>query len=283
MLLIPDRALDSATLGTLRALQGSVNAGINYATKVQLAAEKWPARNNTVRGQAAFRTIRSTLSQMCIGSIRCAYCEDSMADEIEHIYPKNLFPQLTFEWGNYAFACGPCNGPKSNRYGVIRRGQIIEFVRKPGGRIVRPPAGASALIDPRQEDPTAFLELDLGGIAQDGTPLTATFEWMARSSLNPPDLARANFTIDVLGLNREVVREARSNAFGGFRARLYEYALKKEVGAVARQLEMLKEDLLHTPHLSVFFEMRRQRTSLPEIDNLLMRAPEAATWNLTPP
>ena len=92
--------------------------------------------------------------------------------------------------------------------------------------------------------------------------------------------ARAAFSIDVLGLNREVMCVARANAFGGFRARLVEYRTVQEGGGNDAKLTRLRDDLLHSHHLTVFAEMRRQRALLPEIDELFDAIPEAMDWPL---
>jgi uncharacterized protein (TIGR02646 family) len=255
----------------------------SYEAKVSRAAALWKAKTSTKEGRAALKVVRELLAEMCIGPIRCAYCEDSLADEVEHIRPKSLFPELTFVWANHCFACGPCNGPKNNRYGAISGGGLNELVRKKNGPVLPPPAGQSALIDPRQEDPTDFLELDLGGQLPDGQVLEGTFAFLPRESLLADQRLRADFAIDVLGLNREVIRVSRANAFGGFRARLTEYAVALESGVTAAQLDKLKSDLLRTPHLTVFHEMRRQRAYLPSISALFTRAPAALDWPLTTP
>lgn len=78
------------------------------------------------------------------------------------------------------------------------------------------------------------------------------------------------------------MRVARMNAFRGYRARLREYVSEREGAALVARLDELRRDLLATPHLTVFAEMRRQRSHLPEIDDLLLRAPEAAIWPVVP-
>jgi len=201
---------------------------------------------------------------------------------VEHILPKSLHPDRAFDWHNYLYACGPCNRPKSNRYGVVRGSEIVEFMRRRSDPIVPPPQGDSALINPRIEDPLDFLELDLGGVTPDGDLLEGTFELLPRDGLSLKDRARAQFTIKVVGLNREVIRVSRANAMGGFRARLHEYVQHKERGSAQDKLETLRDDILMTPHLTVFAELRRQRNFLPEIDDLFARAPEATTWPLIP-
>ncbi|MBX3729546.1 MAG: hypothetical protein KF858_10215 [Candidatus Sumerlaeia bacterium] len=45
------------------------------------------------------------------------YCEDSRATDIEHIRPKEHYPEVAFVWENYAYACNVCNQQyKSDRY-----------------------------------------------------------------------------------------------------------------------------------------------------------------------
>lgn len=144
-----------------------------------------------------------------------------------------------------------------------------------------PPQGVSALIDPSLEDPTDFLELDLGGQLPNGDVLAGTFEFLAIASLSNDARVRADFTIEVLGLNREVIRASRANAYSGFRARLREYVDAVDTGADEEELNAMKSDLLKTPHLTVFFEMRRQRAHLPGIREIFLRAPEILEWPLS--
>lgn len=51
---------------------------------------------------------------------KCAYCESLITHidygDIEHIIPKSIFPEKTFEWENLTIACGKCNQNKSNYY-----------------------------------------------------------------------------------------------------------------------------------------------------------------------
>ncbi|MEH2683228.1 aminoglycoside phosphotransferase [Rhizobium leguminosarum bv. viciae] len=280
MLQIADRALPHTTTTVLTALQAIIDVGPDYAARVALAKKQWDGKTGSVAKAAAFHSIRATLDKMCVGPRRCAYCEDSLADEIEHILPKDLFPQNAFRWSNYLFACGPCNGPKSNRYGVLDGNAVSEFIRVKNAAIIPPPDGIAGCIDPRSEDPTLLLELDLGGTTPDGSVLEGTFNFMAAEGLPLTDLARAEFTIDVLSLNREIMRVARESAFTGFRARLREYVVEKNAGAAEQKLGRLRDGVLNSSHLTVFSEMRRQRQVLPDIRNLLEQAPEAMGWSV---
>lgn len=281
MLYIKGRDLDRVAEAELGVLGSIVNSFTAYDEKVASAKKQWEEKTYTVSKKKAFETIRETLAEMCIGSVRCSYCEDSAADEVEHILPKNFFPELTFDWNNYLFACGPCNAPKSNRFGVVSRGAVQEHLRKKKDPVTPPPYGISALINPRVEDPCRLLELDLGGVTPQGQALSGTFQFLPRDGISPAEVARVAFTIDVLNMNREVVRVARQNAFGGFKARLVQYVKERGEGATETALLVLKNDILRAPHLTVFSEMRCQRQWLPDIDILLTAAPEIDSWELT--
>lgn len=50
---------------------------------------------------------------------KCCYCESDVRavshGDIEHIYPKSLDVEKTFEWDNLSFSCQLCNQYKSNK------------------------------------------------------------------------------------------------------------------------------------------------------------------------
>ncbi|QFT97992.1 HNH endonuclease [Roseovarius sp. THAF8] len=54
---------------------------------------------------------------------KCAYCEAKVTDvahgDIEHVTPKSLNRDLTFEWQNLTFACQVCNQKKSNKDNIL--------------------------------------------------------------------------------------------------------------------------------------------------------------------
>jgi len=49
---------------------------------------------------------------------KCAFCESAIGVvdyiNIEHFYPKSLYPRLTFKWSNLLPSCRKCNIPKGN-------------------------------------------------------------------------------------------------------------------------------------------------------------------------
>jgi uncharacterized protein (TIGR02646 family) len=207
---------------------------------------------------------------MCSGARRCCYCEDSCADEVEHVRPKSLYPEQVFVWENYLYACGPCNGPKNNQYAVLtaKNNALIRIVRDKDNP-VKPPPGFHVFIDPRSEDPLKYMELDL----QD------TFRFVPTAEEGTTDHIRATYTIDVLRLNtRDILPEARRCAFGSYRARLQEYRTKKRAETSSGELKALVRGIQKMPHPTVWAEMKRQHSLYDELASLFRDVPEALDW-----
>lgn len=257
----------------LKQYQEEVDNAGGYADRVAAAKTKFRSRNR--KTNAAFAAVREKLTAMCSGLGRCMYWEDAPADEVEHHKPKDLYPELAFVWRNYLYACGPCNGPKNNQFGVIdsATGQLVD-VSRPRGAPVTPPAfGNPALIDPRTEDPLVFLMLDLRD----------TFELTPLPEPGTVEHVRASYTIKVLRLRlneRDQLVAARENAFGGYRARLREYIQHRDSGVTRRELARLKAGFRTAPHATVWAEMKRQHSHLQHIElaNLFGQAPEALAF-----
>lgn len=53
-------------------------------------------------------------------SEKCAYCESKITHvywgDVEHIFPKNQFPELSLEYDNLTLACAICNNKKLDYY-----------------------------------------------------------------------------------------------------------------------------------------------------------------------
>ncbi len=62
--------------------------------------------------------ITSRLSEMYEGL--CCYCEGDPGitgyGEVEHKFPKSIFPQYWYEWENLHWSCRRCNGSKGDQY-----------------------------------------------------------------------------------------------------------------------------------------------------------------------
>jgi len=77
--------------------------------------------SDTIKGRYRHREIKTALIDET--REKCAYCESKVRHiahgDIEHISPKSIHPELTFEWDNLTFACPICNGNKSNKEGFV--------------------------------------------------------------------------------------------------------------------------------------------------------------------
>lgn len=271
MLRLWDPGLTRATLEGLEHYQEEVNEAGDYAAQVAKAKSAFNNRNR--RTNIVFREVREALARMAGDAMRCGYCEDSAADEVEHIRPKDLYPQSVFFWPNYVYACGPCNGRKLNKLSVIDAGgAMVDITRARGTPVIAPVDGLPALIDPRSEDPMQFFDMDLQG----------TFVVLEALDLSPSDEARAKFTIELLGLNRDLLLTTRRDAYLGYRARLLEYAALAEQGAERSELEAIRSSLLRSPHPTVWEEMKRQAKLIEELRVLFTSVPEALDWRHLP-
>jgi uncharacterized protein (TIGR02646 family) len=268
MIQISELPLKKSALDKLAEYQQRIDQEPDYAKRVELAKKAFSRQNK--KTNATFKAVRSLLSEMCSGSRRCMYCEDSCADEVEHIQPKDLYPESVFVWENYLYACGPCNGGKSNKYAVFdaTTGKLTEVNRKSTDPVAPPIPGVHVLLNPRKDDPLNFISLDI----------IQTFNFIPSLRLNQADRERAEYTIEVLALNRDILPPARHEAYLSYRAKLREYAEEKAAGAPAQELLPLKAALLQCQHPTVWHEMKRLHAKIPKLKELFDRVPEALTW-----
>lgn len=256
--------LDSADEQELSAIQQAIDSGVDYPTRVGLAAQKWKTKPVFL-----FQRVRQALEVTCLGALRCSYCEDSLADEIEHIRPKSWFPEQTFDLSNYLFACGPCNGPKSSSYAAVNHaGQLLLALRTKNSPLVPPPIGQEALLHPWHDEPADFFFLDL----------TNTFEFKPRQSLNAHQNARALYTLQVLRINKDPLLKARKEAFYDFAGRLKSYYLASQNNDPLPHLQLMRDELLRKQHITVWREMQRQSATLTLLAPLFQLVPGAESW-----
>lgn len=265
-------ALSAPTIQTLSQYQQTVlNAGL-YTDQADAAGAEFGRRNK--KNNRAFKEVKQALTAMCIGARRCNYCEDSVADEVEHIAPKTLYPERCFDWDNYCYACGSCNGPKNNKYAVIKPDGTVYKIpshKKTVRPYTTPPAGMGALVNPRLENPLKYLYLDV----------LNTFFFSPLADEGTSDYDRAHYTIDLLGLNsRSFLVKARRIAYTNFRARVREYIQQEQQGVPPAQLNTLRQNLGDEQHQTVWQEMKRQRHAVPELTTLFQQLPDPQLWDL---
>lgn len=262
-------SLPTGTVTQLKTLQLQIDTIVSYRARVLAATQQFGRHNRPTN--PTFREVRKALTRMCAGARRCGYCEDSYADEVEHIKPKNLYPEETFVWGNYLYACGPCNGPKNNQFSVFssKTGVITDVTRKKSSCIMAPESGSPVLINPRWEDPLKFMQLDLLG----------TFIFVPIKAKGSKDYERADYTIKVLRLNdRDALLQARKEAYDSYEARLARYIEVRDAGHSPVQLKRRIRALKRMQHPTVWREMKRQHHLIPDLKVLFANAPEALRW-----
>lgn len=266
MLYLIDKPLTTEAAMLLTQYQKAVDDQPTFPEKVDEGKRGFSSYNK--KTNSAFKVVRNNLAEMSGGTIRCNYCEDSNANQVEHIYPKNYYPEKCFVWENYCYACGPCNQPKSDLFAIFETATGTEVNLNTIPKNTPPPAGRALLIDPRADQPLDFLFLDT----------QSTFRFVPFKE-GAKDKRRAEYTIEILGLNsRNHLVRARQVAFGNYKARLFEYVSKKEAGASTALLNALIDSLKAEHHQTVWREMIRQRVLHPELDDLFNRAPEAISW-----
>jgi len=104
-----------------------------FEVKRSKAKESFSQKNK--KGNSVFDAIKIKLLEISPGIERCVYCEDSKCDEVEHIYPKDLYPQYCFVWSNYVYACGTCNAPKNNKFKSSFRRCFCRLLRIGAGNL----------------------------------------------------------------------------------------------------------------------------------------------------
>lgn len=260
MLGLMPSSLFGAVKSYLENSQQVIDAEPQYADRVLKANASWDKKD-----AKKFAAVRGLLAELCSGARRCHYCEDSVADEVEHIWPKKFYPCKAFVWENYLFACGPCNGSnKSDRFAIFDAANVVVELER--GRTEAPTApivGLPVFLDQRTEDPFDFIELDL-----------TTGIFVPRANLIEIKFVRAEYTIEILGLNRrDYLTRARRNAYGGFLDSARQYVLRKTEGAPTAELRQRAKEISERHHQSVWAEMKRLATA-PEHAQIFTAAPE---------
>lgn len=199
MIRLDSRTLSETTLNRLSGLQSRVNMELTFALKASRAGSLWDNKTSSNPGKAAFKEIAETLKSMCVSVEVCNYCEQNEANDIEHIYPKSLFPGWAFSWDNYLLACKQCNTAyKLDSFAVLD--DHDDLIDVPRGS--EPPTHKGAFINPRAEDPAAYLMMNLG-----------SFKFEKMPDLDQASKHKADKTVEILQLNdRAALIAARKSA-----------------------------------------------------------------------
>lgn len=111
---IPQILVDNATTWTndLLAKIEEIRAEKDKTKLKKLQDEK-----DKLEGKYNCKEVKDALKNSSTKN-KCVFCECipdvSNYGEIEHFYPKSLYPEKTFEWDNLFWSCKRCNNPKLN-------------------------------------------------------------------------------------------------------------------------------------------------------------------------
>jgi uncharacterized protein (TIGR02646 family) len=94
-----------------------------------------------MRETAVFRPVLTALEQMAGPRKRCMYCLDSHGSDVEHFWPKAIYPHRLCSWRNLLLCCTPCG-------------------RKKGDRLRLDARGLPLLLDPSADEPWEHLDFD---------------------------------------------------------------------------------------------------------------------------
>lgn len=165
-----------------------------------------------------YRTLRSTLADPLGSRRRCAFCSDSRAADVEHFWPKALYPGRAYRYENLLLVCPECNRVKRDQFPIDR-------------------SGLPLLVNPCADDPwdmlyfvpsTGIIDARITAIDADGSPIRD---------------ARGVATLEVLGaiLNSSPVIEGRQESWARLIARL-QSVLASEDPLPATQSEVFGAD-----------------------------------------
>lgn len=257
MLKLPACTLSLDQQALLEQKQGQINALPDYAAQVAMARELWQSKGD-------FAVVRSVLATQCCGQQRCHYCEDSYGDEVEHVWPKKFYPCRAFVWHNYLLACGRCNAAcKRDQWAVFVNGdEEMDVTRGRHAPVLPVPDGAPVFLDPHEDDPLFFIELDF-----------VTGQFVPRAMLSARDQKRAAYTIKILKLNDEFLLVARQVAYRDFVANIRRYVSAKQASE-QEQCALELDILQRRNHQSIWAEMKRLAQEGVAHHDVLIAAPE---------
>jgi hypothetical protein len=292
------RNIQNASITHLSSVQQDINGEATYEAKAKKAKSKWASKASSFAAQAAFSDIKGVLKDMCSGSQICVYCEHNEATDIEHIYPKRLYPEKTFTWANYVFACGNCNshykGENFKIFNPVDTSTTEDITPLPT-TYVQPTNDDAVFINQRVENPMELLELNI---------LDRLYIYRERHAPGTREYEKAKYTKDVLGLNeRADLVKQRKAAHVWYISELGKYVVIKNAtnfdelkvasndeniiietalyeSEKQKVLAIVKKEILSHSHPTVLRELIRQRGNLPTANSLFEQAPEILTWHL---
>lgn len=196
------------------------------------------------RGTKAGQRVASVLADAFHG--KCAYCEQESAKDVEHYFPKSVFPGRMFLWDNFLWACKNCDTEKLDEFPLDAQGNPV-------------------LIHPGREEPLDFF----------------CWDFLSGKTVLHPDPARserARQTRDLLRLDQFSISEERRNKLQNV-----VYLLSRVVNedpVAADTIARLRDELAaHRPWLGIIRQLfTRPDRYAPLVAAAREKLPELVGW-----
>ena len=145
----------------------------------------------------------------------------------------------------------------------------MELTRARDAKPTPPPDGTPVLLDPRKDDPLAYLRLDLRD----------TFTFRPTAAKGTTAYTRAEWTLRVLGLNErdELIRQRRT-VYESHLSHLHRAAAAKRDLRRVVELDRIRGAILGLSCGFVWLEMKRRRGEVADVDAAFTAVPQALGW-----
>ncbi len=184
-----------------------VGANAKQAAGTLIVEAEW----KRARQNQPLKTTVGVLKIMAGPRERCMYCGDSHGTDIEHYWPKALYPERMFRWTNMLLGCTDCGRIKGSRFPLA--------------------GGLPLLVKPTIDDPWQFLDFD---------PATGNLVPRFRSDIGGTTPKGEN-TVEVLQLDRrEALAKGYQKSFRRIRSKIEE-VLDQATPDAAMLVHVLKE------------------------------------------
>lgn len=173
----------------------SLNSRLELSRRQKAVSSADDARSswNRYRGSAQAREIIRLLKDAAGVRMRCFYCSDSLAADVDHFVPISVNFKNAFSWRNFIWVCPVCNRCKGKRFPLD------------------PTTASPLLINPTREDPWIYfiLDTDTGVLA----PRYRVDDFDIKGTVTLKILAPINYEPATEGRKRVVerIREAVSS------------------------------------------------------------------------
>lgn len=277
MLKSKDLPIRNGILNHLKKHQAKIDALPSYKAQVLQSKRAWQSKKKSKAQKSAFNSVEKELQKIAPGKIRhCQYCESNIGTNIEHVYPKGWFPNLTFNWTNFLWACQQCNGIyKIAQFQLFEAPDSSKTINlRANKKFKAPPNEDAVFINPRVDNPMDYLILNLE---------SGLFQIIAN---DPRSRAykRAQYTLATLRLNRrQHLASERQQAYHTYTQLLVEYITARfeslDLPLANKRCLQLQKTILSMPHPTVWKEMQRQSNQIASLSAYFALAPEALAWD----